>query len=176
MNNSNNYFRFTTNKVVLFNPHLLQPHSNSRYENSRPKYYTTIIISKDDEETLDKINSAINSIVQSGNQSQINNFKSPLKDGDKDYPNDKLFERSMYMYVSTELQPNIVDHKVKKILFRASEFETGSYSKVSLEPVQYTIGDKLIVVFELINVQILLGNKLLEMRSKPEDDFEVEDD
>ena len=176
MNNSNNYFRFTTNKVVLFNTHLLQPHSNSRYENSRPKYGTTIIIPKDDEETLNQINSAINSIVQSGNQSQISNFKSPLKDGDKDYPSDKLFKNSMYMYVSSALQPNIVDHKVKKILFRASEFETGSYSKVSLEPVQYTIGEKLVVVFELVNVQILLGNKLLEMRSKPEDDFQVEED
>lgn len=176
MNNTTNIFRFTTNKVVLFNPHLLQPYSNGRYKNSRPKYGTTIIIPKDDEDTLNKINSAINSIVQSGNQNQINNFKSPLKDGDKDYPNDKLFERSMYMYVSTELQPNIVDHKVKKILFRASEFETGSYSKVSLQAVQYTIDDKLVIVFELVNVQILLGNKLLEMRSKPEDDFEVEDD
>lgn len=176
MNNTTTLFSFTTNKVVLFNTHLLQPHSNSRYENSRPKYGTTIIIPKDDEETLNKINSAINSIVQSGNQSQISNFKSPLKDGDKDYPSDKLFKNSMYMYVSSALQPNIVDHKVKKILFRASEFETGSYSKVSLEPVKYTIGEKLVVVFELVNVQILLGNKLLEMRSKPEDDFQVEDD
>ena len=28
---------------------------------------------------------------------------------------------------------------------------------------------------ELINVQILQGNKLLELRSKPEDDFVVEE-
>lgn len=176
MVNTNKKLHFTTNKVVISNPHLLKPVVNSRYENSRAKYGTTIIISKDDIDTLNKINSAINGIIDSNNQLPLVNFKSPLKDGDKDYPSDKLYEHSMYMYVSSVLQPNVVDHKVKKILFRSSEFETGTYSKVSLEPAHYTIDDKLVVIFKLINVQILKGNKLLEMRSTAEEDFAVEED
>lgn len=174
---NNNYInRFTTGRVSLYNPSLLRPNSNSRFENSRPKYGTTVIISKDDNETLDKIRSAIDNVIQQNDLSDLDNIKLPLKDGDKEYPSNRLFENAMYLYASTFLKPKIVDHKVKEILFRTDEFNSGAYSKLSLEPVYHNIKGEQVISFELINVQILPGNKLLDLRSKPEYDFQVEEE
>ena len=55
------------------------------------------------------------------------------------------------------------------------EFPSGTYAKVSIQFNPYNFNGKLGISAELINVQILPGNKLLEERANPEDDFVIED-
>ena len=82
---------------------------------------------------------------------------------------------NMYLYASSSLPPRVVDHKVEDIKFRRDEFPSGTIAKVSLEFVPYKFNGKCGVSTVLVNVRILPKNKLMDYRSKPEDDFVVED-
>lgn len=167
--------KITTGKGVLVNPHLLRVNSRNKFENATPKYGTTFVISKDDTETLSKIELAIKFAIEQGkftNDAQIN---MPLKDGDSTYPGEILYENAMFLYASTTFKPKVVDHKLTEINFRVDEFQSGTYAKLSLEFVPYHFNGKCGVSARLINVQIFPQNKLLEIMSKPEDDFVVED-
>lgn len=174
--NEKNLTKVTTGKVILQYPHFFKPNTRTNFENSQPKYDTTVIISKADNESLSKIDNAIKNAIKQGQFSGDTEIKLPLKDGDVFYPGETLYENAMFLYASTPLKPMVVDHKLNEIKFRMDEFQSGTYAKLSLEFVPYHFNGKCGISARLINVQILSGNKLLEIRSKPEDDFEVEDD
>ena len=82
----------------------------------------------------------------------------------------------MYMYLSTAIQPKIVDHKLNEIVFYSDEIQNGTYAKVSMYFEGYKSYEtgKCGISAKLVNVQIFPQNKLLESRSKPEDDFVVD--
>ena len=139
------------------------------------KYDATIIVDKNDEETLSKMYSAINNAAELGGFADVSDFKSPLNDGDVLHPGENLYKNCMYLYASSFLRPRVVDHNVQDIKFRVSEFPAGTYAKTSLEFVPYKHDGKFGVSAKLVNVQILPQNKLEELRSAPEDDFVVEE-
>lgn len=174
--NKKNLIKITSGKVILHYPHLLKPNTQSKFGNSQAKYSTNIIISKNDVDTLNKIDIAIKDSIIASGFSDNANIKSPLKDGDADYPYNRLYENSMYMYVSTLFKPRIVDHNLKDIMFRMDEFMSGTYAKVSMyfEGYKSYETDKCGISAKLLNVQIFPQNKLLEFQSSPEDDFVVE--
>lgn len=170
-----NLTKVTTGKVILQYPHFFKPNTHTQFENSQAKYDTTVIISKTDDETLYKIDAAIKNAVNKGNFPDNAEIKIPLKDGDVFYPGEVLYENSMFLYSSTAFKPKVVDHKLTEITYRIDEYQSGTYAKLSLEFVPYHFKDKYGISTRLINVQIFPQNKLLELRSKPEDDFVVED-
>ena len=108
---------FTTGKIILQYPHLVKKNTRSKFENSQAKYDSNIIISKNDTETLSTIDTEIKRAIQESGFSGKSNLKLPLKDGDKDYPYNSLYKDSMYMYLSTAIQPKIVDRKLNEIAF-----------------------------------------------------------
>ena len=173
---NNNYeTKLTTGKVILQYPHFFKPNTRTKFENSQPKYDTTVIISKTDDETLSKIDNAIKGAINKGGFSDNTEITLPLKDGDVFYPGETLYENSMFLYASTTFKPKVVDHKLTEINFKMDEYQSGTYAKLSLEFVPYHFNGKYGVSARMINVQIFPQNKLLELRSKPEDDFMVED-
>ena len=171
-----NLTKVVTNKAVLDYPRLIKPKSNSKFPDSEPKYGTTIIIPKDDFETIEKINQAIKAVIDSGYFTEVNDIKLPLKDGDVVHPGELLYENSVYLYASSSFKPRLVDSKVQEIKYCMSEFQCGSYAKACIQFEHYNYNGITGIKAELISVQILNGNKRLETRSKPEDDFQVEDD
>ncbi len=171
-----NLTKVVTNKVTLDYPRLIKPKSNSKFADSEPRYGITVIIPKDDVETIEKINRAIKAGIDSGCFTGVNNIKLPLKDGDEIHPGEILYKNSMYLYASSSFKPRLVDSKVQEIKFRMNEFQCGTYAKVCMQFEHYNYDGIKGIKAELISVQILNGNKLLEARSKPEDDFQVEDD
>lgn len=175
--NSINDTKVTTNLVVLNFPHLLKVNKRSKFENSQAKYDATVIISKTDTETLSKIDNAIKKAIIKGGFSDTEKIKSPLKDGDVDYPCNNLYEGSMYMYVSTTLKPKVVDTKLNELPFYTTEIESGRYAKVSLYFEGYKSFDagQCGISAKLLNVQVFPKNRLLELRSTPEDDFKIEE-
>lgn len=174
--NEKNLTKVVTNKIVLDYPRLIKPKVNSKFADSEAKYGTTIIIPKDDIETIEKINQAVKAVIESGCFTDINDIKLPLKDGDEVHFGEPLYENSMYLYASSSFKPRLVDNKVQEIKYCMSEFQSGSYAKACIQFEHYNYNGIKGVKAELISVQILKGNKLLELRSNPEDDFEVEDD
>ncbi len=179
MNTNSNKILFKkviTNKVVLDYPRLIKPKSNKNFPDSEPKYGTTIIIPKDDVKTIEKIKQAIKAVIDSGCFTDVNDIKLPLKDGDEIHPGETLYKNSIYLYASSSFKPYLVDSKVQEIKFRMNEFQGGTYAKVCMQFEHYNYNGIKGIKAELISVQILSGNKLLESRSKPEDDFEVEED
>lgn len=174
--NSINETKITTNLIILNFPHLLKVNNRSKFENSQAKYDATIIISKSDDDTLSKIDSAIKKAIIKSEFSDTEDIKSPLKDGDMDYPYNSLYENSMYMYVSTTIKPKIVDNELKEIPFYTTEIEAGRYAKVSMYFEGYKSYEtgKCGISAKLLNVQVFPQNRLLELRSNPEDDFVVE--
>lgn len=176
---NNNYgTKITTGKVILNFSHLIKANNRGQFENSQANYDTTIIISKSDDETLSKIDNAIkNAIIESGfpNTAEI---KSPLKDGDENYPYNSLYKNSMYMYVSSTMRPNVVDNKLQEIPFYSDEIASGSYARVSMyfEGYKSSKTGKFGISAKLLNVQVFPQNRYIELRSKPEEDFQVEDD
>ena len=175
--NSINETKVITDIVILNFPHLLNINNRSKFENSQAKYDTVIIISKNDNETLSKINSAIDKAIIKSGFSKDKDIKSPLKDGDVDYPHNSLYDNSMYMYVSTAIRPKIVDNELKEIPFYTTEIESGRYAKVSMYFEGYKTYEtgKCGISAKLLNVQVFPSNRLLELRTKPEDDFKVEE-
>lgn len=168
---------FTTGKIILQFPHLIKKNTRSKFENSQAKYDATIIISKNDNETLLKIDKEMKREIQRVGFSANPDIKLPLKDGDKDYPYNSLYENSMYMYVSTAIKPKIVNHKLEKPAFYMEEIQSGTYGKISMYFEGYKSYEtgKCGISAKLLNVQVFPQNKLVELRSKPEDDFVVED-
>ena len=171
---SNSIEKIVTGKVVLHYSRLFSPSKNNKEYHTTPKYGSTIIIDKSDEETLNKIQTAITNAVTQGNFSKDTKLNLPLKDGDIFHPGEIVFENSMYLYASSILKPKVVNHKLLPILSRADEFISGTYAKVSMNFEPYNFNGKCGVSAKLINVQILSGNKLSELNPKPEDDFKVE--
>ena len=167
--------KVVTNKVCMNFPSLFRVNDNTKNGNSIPKYGTTIIVDKNDEETLNKMYSAIKNAAEEGGFADESFFKSPLNDGDVLHPGENLYKNSMYLYASSSLPPRVVDHKVEEIKFRRDEFPSGTIAKVSLVFVPYKFNGKCGVSATLINVQVFPQNKLAELRSRPEDDFTVEE-
>lgn len=171
-----NLTKVVTNRVTLDYPRLIKPKANKNFPDSEPKYGATIIIPKNDVENIEKIKQAIKAVIDSGCFTDVNDIKLPLKDGDEIHPGETLYKNSMYLYASSSFKPYLVDSKVQEIKFRMNEFQGGTYAKVCMQFEHYNYNGIKGIKAELISVQILSGNKLLESRSKPEDDFEVEED
>ena len=165
-----------TGKSILNFPHLFKRNSNKNFNTENSKYGTTVIIPKDDNETLEKIRTAISYAIAQGGFSETEIIKTPLNDGDVIHPGETLYQNSMYLYASSAFKPKVVDHKLQDIEFRMDEFPSGTYAKVSIQFNPYNFNGKMGVSAELVNVQILPGNKLLEERAKPEDEFTVVDE
>ncbi len=172
--NEKNLTKVTTGKIVLQYPHFFKANTRTQFENSQPKYDTTVIINKADEETLSKINTAFKNAVNKGNFPDNVEIKLPLKDGDIFYPGETLYENSMFLYTSSVFKPKVVDHNLNKIEYKIDEYQSGTYAKLSLEFVPYHFNGKCGVAARLLNVQVFPQNRLLELRSNPEDDFVVE--
>lgn len=166
--------KITTGKGVLRYPNLTKKRENRQGDNRPSRYGTTFIISKDDKETIDKIQEAIHNAAVKGNIDDCDNVISPLKDGDMSYPGERIFENSLYMYASTSIMPKIVDKKVNKLLV-SDDYLHGKYAKLNVDFVAYKYNGKVGISVQLYNVQVFEQSRLEELRSDPLDDFDVED-
>ena len=100
------------------------------------KYSVSDLIPKDDKETINAVNSAIDAAIEEGiakfggkkpNKATI---KLPLRDGDVER-DDEAYKRHYFINANSITAPQIVDKRVKPILDR-SEVYSGCYGRVSL--------------------------------------------
>jgi Protein of unknown function (DUF2815). len=165
--------KVTTGKVRLSYAHLFEPHA---IEGNEPKFSTSVIISKNDKETLQAIKDAVNEAKENGkakwNGKIPATLKTPLRDGDTERPDDEAYTNSYFLNANSKNKPGVVDKDVQPIL-DATEVYSGCYARLTLNFYPYSASGNKGVAAGLGNVQKLDDGEPLGGFTRAEDDFEA---
>lgn len=147
--------------------------------NGPEKYSVSVLIPKDDVETINAINKAIDAAIEEGvakfggkkpNKAAI---KIPLRDGDVER-DDEAYKGHYFVNANSITAPQIVDKAVKPILDR-DEVYSGCYARVSLSFYAFNSNGNKGVACGLGNIQKIRDGEPLGGRTSAADDFKTED-
>ena len=149
---------------------------------SPEKYSVSVLIPKDDKETMNAIHAAIDAAIEEGiakfggkkpNKAAI---KLPLRDGDVER-DDEAYKGHYFINANSKTAPQIVDKSVKPILDR-SEVYSGCYGRVSLNFYAFNSNGNKGVACGLGNIQKIRDGEPLGGKTSAVDDFTtlVDDD
>jgi len=149
---------------------------------SREEFSMMLLIPKSDSATVEKIEGAIETAkLERWNDKPPKNLREPLKDGDDETqipesaePGELPYASHYFMNVKSTTKPGIVDADLNTVIDENS-FRSGDYCKVSLQSYSYDKKGNRGVSFGLNNVQVLRKGEPLGGRSRPENDFEREE-
>ena len=140
-----------------------------------PKYSASIIIPKNDKETIEAIHRVIDAAIEAGldkfggkkpNKAAI---KLPLRDGDVERE-DEAYANSYFVNANSKTQPQIVDKMVRPIL-DCDEVYSGCYARVSLSFYAFNSNGNRGIACGLGNIQKVRDGEPLGGRSTASDDF-----
>ena len=144
------------------------------------KYSVSVPIPKDDKETVDAINKAIDAAIEEGiakfggkkpNKAAI---KLPLRDGDVER-DDEAYKGHWFINANSKTAPQIVDKRVKPILDRG-EVYSGCYARVSLNFYAFNSNGNKGIACGLRNIQKIRDGEPLGGRASASDEFTAVDD
>ena len=144
------------------------------------RYSVSVLIPKDDKETVEAINKAIDAAIEEGiakfggkkpNKAAI---KLPLRDGDTERE-DEAYAGHWFVNANSKTAPQIVDRAVKPILDR-DEVYSGCYARVSLNFYAFNSNGNKGIACGLGNIQKIRDGEPLGGRSSAADDFSTEED
>jgi len=168
--------KIITGKVRFSYANVWEPKS---INGSEPKYSVSIIIPKTDVETLKKINAAIVDAKKEGiskfGEKIFDSFKTPLRDGDVDRPDDAAYVGSYFINANSNIKPGIVNKSVQAIIDQ-SEFYSGCFGRASIVFYAYKAEENVGIACGLQNLQKLEEGEMLSARSSAEEDFAAEED
>lgn len=145
-----------------------------------PKYSVSVLIPKEDIQTVNAINAAIDAAIEEGvskfggkkpNRAAL---KLPLRDGDLERE-DEAYSGHWFINANSTTAPQIVDRAVKPILDRG-EVYSGCYARVSLSFYAFNSNGNRGVACGLGNIQKIRDGEPLGGRATAEDDFSTLDD
>jgi len=146
---------------------------------SDEKYSVSLIIPKNDKQTVKLIQDAIEQAKQDGKAKFGGkipaNLKLPLRDGDIERPDDEAYADSYFINANSKDQPQIVDKKLQPIIDR-NEVYSGCYARVSITLYAFNTNGNKGIACGLGNIQKVADGKPLGGRSRAEDDFTVFED
>ena len=144
------------------------------------RYSVSVLIPKDDKETVKAINDAVDAAIEEGiakfggkkpNKAAI---KLPLRDGDTERE-DEAYAGHWFINANSKTAPQIVDKAVKPILDR-DEVYSGCYARVSLNFYAFNSNGNKGIACGLGNIQKIRDGESLGGRSSAADDFSTEED
>ncbi len=144
------------------------------------KYSVSVLIPKDDKETIAAINKAIDAAIEEGvakfggkkpNKASI---KLPMRDGDVER-DDEAYKGHYFINANSNTPPQIVDRTVKPILDR-SEVYSGCYARVSLNFYAFNSNGNRGVACGMGNIQKVRDGEPLGGRTTAADDFATLDE
>ena len=145
------------------------------------RYSVSLLIPKDDKETITAIEKAIDAAIEEGigkfggkkpNKATI---KLPLRDGDIER-DDEAYKGHYFINANSVTAPQIVDKAVKPIIDR-SEVYSGCYARVSISFYAFNSNGNKGIACGLGNIQKIRDCEPLGGRSNASDDFtSLEDD
>lgn len=127
-----NKVKVITGKVRFSYANVFTPVASE--EGAEPKYGVSIIISKDDKETIDKINKAVeeckasNAAFFGGSVPKL--LKGGLRDGDAER-DDEAYANSYFINANSFQKPGVVDADLNPIINK-DDFYSGCYGRASL--------------------------------------------
>lgn len=176
----NSATKVITGKVRLSYAHVFQPQS---INGSEEKYSTSILIPKEDKETLRKIKAAIEAAKELG-KSQWGgkipaNLKLPLRDGDEERPDDEAYVGHYFLNASSKTKPGIAkpigktpDGKTKfEEITDSTEVYSGCYARVSITFYPFNKNGNRGIAVGLNNIVKVQDGEPLGGRARVEDEF-----
>ena len=174
-----NSTKVITSKNVRFSyANLLTP--KSPVEGAEPVYSVSLIISKDDKFTIDRINNAIQAAYEEGANKLKGNGKTVppfaslrtvLRDGDVDKAGDDAYKNSYFVNAKSHTKPGIVDADCNPILNPEEEIYSGMIGRASITFYAYNTGMSKGIACGLNNVQKIADGERLGGRASAESDF-----
>lgn len=165
--------KVVTGEVRLSYAHIWEP---SAIEGNEPKYSVSVIVSKNDKETLRAIKEAVEEAKEAGKGKWNGKIppvlKTPLRDGDVERPDDEAYAGCYFFNASSKNKPGIVDENVQPILDQ-SEVYSGCYARVSVNFYAYNANGNKGVAAGLGNIQKIKDGDSLGGATRAEDDFEA---
>ena len=149
-----------------------------------PKYSVSLIIPKSDTETVSKIKAAIKAAYEEGQAKLRGNAKSvpaleymktPLRDGDKERPDDEAYKNSYFINANSATAPGVVDAARQPIL-DTSEVYSGVYGRASINFYAFNSNGNKGIACGLNNLQKIRDGEPLGGKARAEDDFATDDD
>ena len=174
-----------TNEVRLCYPHLFEPYK-APGDTGEGAYSVTILIPKEDEDTIAALNEAIKNAMNAGvnkvwQGSMPKNVSIPLHDGDeeKDLDKNPEFEGCMYLAARTNYAPKVIDRARNEL--GEDDIYPGVFAKVSVDFFAYNASGHKGIGAGLQNVLKTrdgdrLGGGGVSIEVDFEDDFEDDDD
>lgn len=145
------------------------------------RYSVSLLIPKDDKETITAIEKAIDVAIEEGigkfggKKPNKNAIKLPLRDGDIERDDD-AYKGHYFINANSVSAPQIVDKAVKPILDR-SEVYSGCYARVSITFYAFNSNGNKGIACGLGNIQKIKDGEPLGGRTNAADDFtSLEDD
>ena len=148
------------------------------------KYSISLIIPKSDSITLAKIKKAIKAAYDEGQNKlkgngksvpALENIKTPLRDGDKERPDDPAYTKAYFINANSTIAPGIVDANRQDILDR-SEVYSGVYGRASINFYAFNRNGNKGIACGLNNLQKIRNGEPLGGKARAEDDFADFDD
>lgn len=123
----------TTGKVRLSYVKLFVPATAPGSD--KAKYSVSVIIDKNDKNTIDKINAAVAEAKENGKSIWGGKIpaklKTPLRDGDEERPDDEAYAGKFFFNCSSERKPGVVDRNLN-IILDPEEVYSGCYGRVNV--------------------------------------------
>ena len=149
-----------------------------------PKFSVSLIIPKSDTKTVAKIKAALEAAYHEGEAKlkgssrtvpPMDAIKLPLRDGDKERPDDPAYANSYFMNANSNTAPGIVDADCQPILDR-SEVYSGVYGRASVNFYAFNSNGNRGIACSLNNLQKIRDGEHLGGKSSAEEDFATEEE
>lgn len=174
-------------KVLLANVRLSYANifEPKAFEGQEPKYSVSLIIDKNDKDTIKLINEAIESARSQGAEKFWNgkipkSLKMPLRDGDEERDEDEAYQNAFFINANSKTAPQVVGTVRSKATGKCVELGSddvysGCYANVSINFYPYNNISKGVAA-GLGNIQKCAdGEPLGAGRTKAEDEFDFEE-
>ncbi|UUZ85635.1 DUF2815 family protein [Paenibacillus sp. P26] len=184
MTQNNDATRVITGKVRLSYAKIWEPEEDKQ---GNPWYGTSVLIPKEDKDTVRKIKAAVDAAKEQGKSlwgGKIpGSLKTPLRDGDEERPDDDAYRGHYFLNCKSKNKPGIAkpvgktpDGKTKfQEITDTTEVYSGCYVKISLNFYPFS-GESRGVAVGLNNiVKIQDGEPLGSSRVAVDDEFADED-
>ena len=180
--------KFTNPTKVITGPNTRWSYVNAWEAKSinggTPKYSVSLIIPKTDTVTVEKITKAIQAAYEEGMNKlrgssrtvpPLSSIKNPLRDGDKEPPDDPAYANAWFVNANSSTAPGIVDAD-RQPIFEHSEVYSGVYGRASINFYAFNSNGNRGIACGLNNLQKIRDGEPLGGKTRAEDDFATEEE
>lgn len=143
-------------------------------DGEKEKYSVSIIIPKEDKETIAKLKKGIKAAAEYGAAKFGGkipaNLKTPLRDGDEERPEDEAYANSFFMTANSNTKPGLVDKNVNPIL-EQNDLYSGCYGRADVTFFAYNTNGNKGIACGLNNLQKIKDGEPLGGRTTAESAF-----